>query len=265
MATAAPIHTVTNWFGYIVSHPAVIVDANSVDDIVAVMKDPVKHPSPVRAVGSNHSTAPCGVAENGNLIRMKMNHVLNIDPVANTLTVQADCTHLQMAKALEAQKLQFYVDTEIGSLSAGSASIAGTKDASFPGEYGQVGSYVIGVKMVLPSGDLVEFTEAAQPDIMQLIGSSYGLFGFIYEVTYKVKRLTAMHVHHTTNSLADFLTAMPDFQALGYSVMYYMLPFVDKNHRRVPQVQPLRHCRLRSLPLDDPQPAPGHHGPQNRQ
>ena len=229
MATSpTPVNTVTNWFGNIVSHPAVIVDAHTVDDIIAVMKDPQKYPSPVRAVGSNHSTAPCGVAEGGTLIRMKMNQILNIDPVANTLTVQADCTHLQMAKALEAQKLQFYVNTEIGSLSAGSASCAGTKDASFPGEYGQVGSYVIGVKMVLPSGDLWEVTEADQPDIMQLVRSSYGLFGVTYEVTYKVKPLTPMHVHHTTYSLADFLTALPDFQALGYSVMYYMFPFVDK-------------------------------------
>jgi FAD binding domain len=227
-STTNPTNTVTNWFGNIVSHPAVIVDANSVDDIVAVMKDPATYPSPVRAVGSNHSTASCGVADGGTLIRMKMNQILNIDSVANTLTAQADCTHLQMAKALEAQKLQFYVNTEIGSLSAGSASIAGTKDASFPGEYGQVGSYVIGVKMVLPSGDLWEVTEAAQPDIMQLVRSSYGLFGVIYEVTYQVKPLTPMHVHHTTYSLADFLTALPDFQALGYSVMYYMFPFVDK-------------------------------------
>jgi hypothetical protein len=34
-------NTVTNWFGNIVSHPSVIVDAKSVEDIVAVMKDPV--------------------------------------------------------------------------------------------------------------------------------------------------------------------------------------------------------------------------------
>ena len=135
-------NTVTNWFGNIVSHPAVIVDANSVDDIIAVLKDPVKYPSPVRAVGSNHSTAPCGVADGGTLIRMKMNKILNIGP--DTLTVQADAVHLDMAKALEAKNLQFYVNTEIGSLSAGSAACAGTKDASFPGEYGQVGSYVTG-------------------------------------------------------------------------------------------------------------------------
>ncbi|MFC5864335.1 FAD-dependent oxidoreductase [Acidicapsa dinghuensis] len=229
-STTTPANTVTNWFGNVVSHPAVIVDAHSVDDIIAVLKNPAKYPAPVRAVGSNHSTAPCGTADGGTLIRMKMNQILNINPGGNppTITAQADCTHLQMAKALQAQKLQFYVNTEIGSLSAGSASCAGTKDASFPGEYGQVGSYVIGVKMVLPSGELLEVTEAENPALMQLVRSSYGLFGVIYEVTYQVKALTPMHVHHTTYSLADFLKALPDFQALGYSIMYYMFPFVDK-------------------------------------
>jgi FAD/FMN-containing dehydrogenase len=221
-----PANTVTNWFGNVVSHPAVILDAHSVDDIVRVLKDPATYPSPVRAIGSNHSTAPCGAADGGTLIRMKMNQILSMGP--GGLTVEADATHLQMAKALEAQKLQFYVNTEIGSLSAGSAACAGTKDASFPGEYGQVGSYVVGVKMVLPSGDLLEVTEAANPDLMQKVRSSYGLFGIIYEVTYQVRPLTPMHVHHTTYSLEDFLAKLPDLKALGYSIMYYLFPFEDK-------------------------------------
>ena len=219
-------NTVTNWFGNIVSHPAVIVDANSAVDIVAVLKDPAKYPSPVRAVGSNHSTAPCGVADGGTLIRMKMNKILSI--TQDSLTVEAGAVHLDMAKALEAKNLQFYVNTEIGSLSAGSAGCAGTKDASFEGEFGQVGSYVTGVKMVLPNGNLVEVTEAADPDLMQKVRSSYGLFGIIYEVTYKIRPLTPMHVHHKTYSLQEFIAALPDLKALGYSIMYYLFPFSDK-------------------------------------
>jgi len=218
-------NTVTNWFGDLVSHPAVIVDANSVDDIVRILKDPVTYPSPVRAVGSNHSTTSCGAADGGTLIRMKMNQILSIGQ--DTLTVQAGAVHLDMAKALEAQKLQFYVNTEIGRLSAGSAACAGTKDASFPGEYGQVGSYVTGVKMVLPSGDLQEITETAQPELMQQVRSSYGMFGIVHEVTYSVKPLTPMHVHHKTFSLADFISSLPDLKALDYSMMYYIFPFQD--------------------------------------
>jgi FAD/FMN-containing dehydrogenase len=65
-----PNPTVTNWFGDIVSHPHVVVEANSIDDVVAVLKNPAKFPSPVRAASSNHSTTPCGVAEGGTVIKM---------------------------------------------------------------------------------------------------------------------------------------------------------------------------------------------------
>lgn len=221
-----PTNTVTNWFGNVVSHPSVIVDAHSADDIVAIMKDRATYPSPVRAVGSNHSTSPCAVADGGTLIRMKMNQILSIGP--DSLTVQADAVHIDMAKALEAKNLQFYVNTEIGSLSAGSASCAGTKDASFPGQYGQVGSYVTGVKMVLPSGELLEVTEEKQPELMQKVRSSYGLFGIIYEVTYRIRPLTPMHVHHKTFSLEEFVATLPELKALNYSMMFYIFPFEDK-------------------------------------
>ena len=59
--------TVTNWFGDVVSCPKVVVDAHTVQDIVNVLTNPAQYPSPVRAVGSNHSTTACGTAERGTL------------------------------------------------------------------------------------------------------------------------------------------------------------------------------------------------------
>jgi FAD/FMN-containing dehydrogenase len=213
---------VTNWFGDLVSHPKVIAEANSKEDIIAILKDSQKYPSPVRAVGSNHSTAPCGVAEGGTLVKMKMNRILNVG--ADTLTVEAGATHIDLAKELEKRQLQFYVNTEIGSLSAGSAACAGTKDASMPGEYGQVGSYVTGVKMILPSGELLEATEN-QPELMQKVRSSYGTFGIIYEVTYRIRPLTPMAVYHQTFSLEDFIAKLPELKARNESMMFYIFPF----------------------------------------
>ena len=218
--------TVTNWFGDIVSHPKVIVDAQTVDDIVAVMKNPAKYPSPVRAVGSNHSTSACGVADGGTLIRMKMNRILNIG--SDALTVEAGAIHIDLAQELEKHNLQFYVNTEIGSLTAGAAACAGTKDASMPGEYGQVGSYVIGVKLVLPNGELLEVTEEKDADLLSKIRSSYGTFGIVYEVTYRIRPLVRLAVHHKTYTLADFQSTLKDLIALDYSMMYYTFPFEDK-------------------------------------
>ncbi len=155
-----------------------------------------------------------------------MNRILNIG--SDTLTVEAGATHIDMAEQLEKRKLQFYVNTEIGSLTAGSAACAGTKDASMPGEYGQVGSYIIGAKMVLPNGDLLEVTEEKQPDLMQKVRSSYGMFGVIYEVTYSIRPLLPLDVHHKTFTLTEFIKALPDLKALNYSMMFYIFPFDDR-------------------------------------
>jgi len=217
-----PDTTVTNWFGDVVSHPLVVVEASSVDDIVAVLKNPGQYPSPVRAVGSYHSTSPCGSADGGTIIKMsRMNRILEI--AADTVTVEAGALYIDIAKALEAKQLQFHVNTEIGSLSAGSAACAGTKDASMPGEFGQVGSYVSGIKMVLPSGDILEIN--GDQALMQTVRSSYGTFGIVYQVTFRVRPLVPLAVRHVNYSLADFVAQLPALKAGGESLMFYIFPF----------------------------------------
>jgi FAD/FMN-containing dehydrogenase len=215
--------TVSNWFGNITSHPEVIVEAASVDDIVAIVRNPGKYPSPVRAVGSNHSTSACGTADGGTLIKMsKMNAIVAI--TNDTVTAQGGAIYIDIAKELEKRGLQFFVNTEIGSLSAGSAACCGTKDASMPGEFGQVNSYVTRIKMVLPSGDLLEVTED-QRDLMQQVRSSYGTFGIVYEATFRVRAIVPLAVHHETFSLEDFASRLPELKKRGESMMFYIFPF----------------------------------------
>ncbi|HTS66228.1 MAG TPA: FAD-binding protein [Candidatus Acidoferrales bacterium] len=215
--------TVTNWFGNITSTPAVVVEAASVDDIVKIVKDPATYPSPVRAVGSNHSTSPCGTADGGTLIKMsKMSSILEI--TSDTVTVQGGAIYIDIAKELEKHRLQFYVNTEIGSLSAGSAACCGTKDASMPGEYGQVNSYISRMKMVLPTGDLLEVGDD-NPELMQKVRSCYGTFGIVYEVTFRVRPILPLSVRHETYSLEEFTARLTEFKERGESMMFYIFPF----------------------------------------
>src|SRR5947209_730458 len=91
--------TITNWFGDLVSHPAAIVEASSMTDIVDVLKNPAKYPSPVRAIGSFHSTAACGETDGGTMIRMaKMNRILSVG--RDTVTVEAGAIYIDIAKQL---------------------------------------------------------------------------------------------------------------------------------------------------------------------
>lgn len=214
---------ITNWFGDLISHPQAVVDAASVDDIVAILKDPVRYPSPVRAIGSNHSTERCGIADGGTVIRMiGMNRILDISN--NTVTAQAGAIYIDIAKELEKHGLQFYVNTEIGNITAGSAACCGTKDASMPGEFGQVGTYVSRIKMVLPSGELLEVTDD-QPELMQKVRSSYGTFGIVYEATFRVRAIQPLAVHHETFSIQDFAAQFPALLGRGKSLMFYLFPY----------------------------------------
>jgi FAD/FMN-containing dehydrogenase len=93
-----------------------------------------------------------------------------------------------------------------------------------PGEFGQVGSYISRIKMVLPSGELLEVTDS-QPELMQLVRSSYGLFGVIYEATFRIRPIQPMAVHHETFPLEDFIAKLPEMKARGESMMFYIFPF----------------------------------------
>ena len=187
---------VTNWEGSITSYPSVVTHPSTVEDIISIMKDAEKYPSPVRAVGSNHSTTRCGVADGGTVVIMRnMDRILEID--SDTVTVEAGALYIDVAQELQKHGLQFYVNVELGNLTMGSGACGGTKDASMPGEFGQVCSYAIGIKMVTPSGELFEVTED-QPELLQIMRSSYGLFGIIYEVTFRVRLLRPLAVHHET-------------------------------------------------------------------
>lgn len=216
---------VRNWFGSIVSFPSVVTEAENVQDIIAIVQDTEKYPSPIRAVGSNHSTTPCGVADNGTLVRMrKMNRILDIG--TDTVTAEAGALYIDVAKELQKHGLQFYVNVEIGNLTIGSATCGGTKDASMPGVFGQACSYASALKMVTPSGEIVEITED-QPELLQAARASHGLFGIIYEATFRVKPLQSMAVHHETYNLDEFDRQLPALRAKGESMMMYIDPFLD--------------------------------------
>ena len=63
---------------------------------------------------------------------------------------------------------------------------------------------------------------------MQIIRSSYGLFGIVYEVTIKVKPTVALAVRHYSLSLDNFRKFFPIYKARGYAVMYYIFPYVKR-------------------------------------
>ena len=201
---------VVNYDGSIVVSPQQLVYAETVQDIQAVMRDPVRYPGPVRAMGSYHSLTPCASSD-GTIINMsRMAQVVGIDSTNLTLTAQAGLQILSAAEALRSHSLQLMLNIEIGNMTLGSAACCHSKDALDGIEFGQVSSYVIGMKWVTPAGDLAEATAADNPDLLHTMRSSYGLCGIVYEVTMRVEPIEALHFTYLPRPVDELTQAEVD-------------------------------------------------------
>ncbi len=201
---------VVNYDGTIAAHPQQLVFPQTVDEIQAVLRDPEQYPSPVRAVGSYHSLTPCASSD-GTMINMsKMNQVVNIDGAAMTFTAQAGLQIIQASQALREHNLQFMLNIEIGNMTIGAAACCHSKDALDGIEFGQVSSYVIAMKWVTPNGDLAEASETGNFELLRLMRSSYGLLGVIYEVTFRIKPIEALHLTYHPYLVEELTQAQVD-------------------------------------------------------
>ena len=194
---------VRNYDGGITTTPAQLVWPRSVAELQSVLSDASRFPSPVRAMGSYHSLTPC-VSTDGTIVDMtRMNRIIEIDRQNMTLTAEAGLQFIAASRALRAQKLQFLTNIEIGNMTLGAAACCHTKDGLDGGEFGQVGSYVTAMKWVTPNGELAAASETDDPALLRLMRTSYGLCGIVYEVTFRIKQLEAIHFSYLPRPIED--------------------------------------------------------------
>jgi FAD/FMN-containing dehydrogenase len=212
---------VGNWFGNVRSHPAVVVDAETVEEIVAILRDRERYPNPVRAVGSNFSVTPCGAADGGTLIVMR--RMERVEVGSDTVTAQAGARYVDVARELRQHQLQFFVNGGLGNLTVGSAACGASFDASMPGELAGASAYASSIELITPAGELVEITEA-QADAMRAARSSHGLLGIVQAATFKVRALAPLRVSHRLLALEEFVNALPALRETGDGMSVFVDP-----------------------------------------
>lgn len=258
-----------SWFHEVIQHrDGVVVAPTSESEIVDILKNPARFPAPVRPVGSRHSMTPCisarapgaGPERWGTLVDMtgftrlcdesgnRTNESLRIDWSTNpvTVTVPAGRTFYEVAHELQdverdgVKGLQFRVNTELGSLTIGAAACGATKDSSFPGEFGQVCHDAVGMRLITPRGERQYLKEGDRD--FDALRCSYGLFGIVTEVTYRVYPLEYISLKHekvkpedgeafTSRELRKHFHAWLDKDQAGNdrnAVFLYLFPYRDR-------------------------------------
>lgn len=245
---AGPASTL-NWYGDITCFEGALQRPRNESELVAIMKDVQRYPSPVRPMGSRHSITACMVARSAEgprrwgtaidmtgFTRLSDGSPIRVDEEAGTATFPAGCKYIDMARELRNRyALQFRVNTELGSFTMGAAACAATKDSAFPGEPGQVGSDVVAIRLVMPSGEAVEFKKGGAD--FDVVSSSFGLLGIATEVTFRVVGLQDISIEHESLALDDFARRSSAWVDGRTAVFLYLFPYAGRNGRIVAELR----------------------------
>jgi hypothetical protein len=216
-----------NWNNSVLSTPRVVAVPRNLEELIEVVKDKVNYPSPLRVGGSFHSLNACFVSE-GTQILLRHFGQIQVDTDEMTVTVGAAVKMFQIRDALKPHGMQTAVTPEIGNATAGSVACCGTKDASLGrSESGQVSSTAIGVRLVNAKGEVETITEARDQDRMRAVRSSYGLFGVIFEITFRIQRLSILSYSYKSFKLTP-LPSREELSGGADGILGLLLPYSNR-------------------------------------
>ena len=133
-----------------------------------------------------------------------------------------------MRNELRRYGMQAVVTPEIGNATAGSISCSGTKDSSLgPDGLGQLSSIVVEMKWVNPQGEVEVINAERDPEKMYYARSSNGLFGVIFEVTFKIEKPALLHYEYAVFPL-DRLPGREVIFGGADGVLGFMTPYSNR-------------------------------------
>jgi FAD binding domain/D-arabinono-1,4-lactone oxidase len=206
--------------------PAVTIQASTPTEILQVLNDRKRCPSPVRPIGSGSSMTRCITANGGTQLDLSaMNRVLKID--RDTVTVQPGISLPDLAEVLAEEGLELVGGFDLASRTVGGAVCAAGLEASMAGDVGQFAAHAVQLKVVSPSGKRFVVSENTK-SLLALMRLSYGLLGVVYEVTLRVRPIQGFAVQTAKTSFKDFGKLGPKLLSASAGVKLYLLPFRDR-------------------------------------
>jgi len=206
--------------------PAMVVQPTSPSEIIQVLTNPKRFPSPVRPTGAGSSITRCVTANAGTLLDMSaMDRVLRIE--ADSVTVQPGIRLQALAEVLEHEGLELVGGFDFANRTAGGAVCGASFEATIAGDVSQFAGHATQLKVISPQGKKFVVTESTKR-LLSLMRLSYGLLGIVYEITLRVRPVQGFSVKSGKVSFKDFAKAGPKLESTGAGVKLYFLPFRDR-------------------------------------
>jgi glycolate oxidase len=214
--------------------PLVAVLPKTADQVSAILRYAAQAQVPVvpRGAGTSLSGGALPRAD-GILIGMgRMSRILEIDYENRCVTLEPGVTNAAITRAVEAEGFYYAPDPSSQIACTIGGNIAENSGGLHCLKYGLTTNNLMGVKFVLPGGEIISLGGKAPGagglDIMGLITGSEGLLGMVVEATVRIVRKAPV----TRTMLASF-DAVPDAGAcvaaiIGDGIVPAAMEFMDR-------------------------------------
>jgi L-gulonolactone oxidase len=206
--------------------PAVVVRPTSAKEIVQILLNPKRFPSPVRPMGSGSSITRCITANGGTIVDMTaMNRVLRIEE--DTVTIQPGIALSDLADVLAERGMELIGGFDLANRTVGGAVCGAGLEATIAGDVSQFGGHATQLKVISPVGKKFVVTDKTK-SLLSLMRLSYGLLGIVYEVTVRIRPIQSFTSKTAKVSFKDFTKLGPRLTAAGSGVKLFLFPFNDR-------------------------------------
>ncbi|MDX1562251.1 MAG: FAD-binding protein [Gammaproteobacteria bacterium] len=195
-------------------------------EIVQVMRDGKRYPSPVRALGSGSSVTRCVTANGGTVVDMSsMDRILSIE--GDSVTVQPGVRLLDLAEKLRQKGLELIGGIDLADRSVGGAVCGSGLEATISGNVSQFAGHALKLKVISPEGKRFVVSDSTK-NLLGMMRLSYGLLGIVYEVTLRVRPIRGFTTQTASLNFKDFAKLNNRMHAAPAGIKLCLMPFRDR-------------------------------------
>lgn len=189
--------------------PAAVVLARSTDDVAATIATAGRHGVPVVARGSGSGLSGAANAVDGCIILDlgRMNHILDLDPIARTARVQPGVINGDLDLAARRHGLRYVPDPGSRAISSIGGNLATNAGGMCCAKYGVTGDHVMSITAVTGAGEIITTGASTRKnvvglDLTRLLVGSEGTLAVFVEAL--------VRLHPVPTAFATLAATFPD-------------------------------------------------------
>jgi glycolate oxidase len=174
------------------ARPLAVVLAESQTEVIEVVRLCHRHQIPFVARGSGTSLSGGSLPIEGGIVIAlnRLNRMIHLDPVARTAIVEPGVVNLEVTRAAATHGLYYAPDPSSQLICTIGGNVAFNSGGAHCLKYGMTSNHVLGIKAVLPDGEVVQLgsssLEGIGPDLTGFFVGCEGLFGIALEITLRL-------------------------------------------------------------------------------